>query len=331
MEINEILQPLYLQTMRCQGLGKEDGFSQLWEVMTGIEYLLNDLEGWKAFFTAPTNNQIQQSQSQMQSASSRRPRRGRKAMQIPISGALPTHTKAEYLPSTQQHRLASLREDSQAYLRVSITNAWQKLNEYYIKLGESPLFSAAVILHPSLSLHWLEERWSDKDQLTWLYDAKQGLLSFWERWYQCDDNQGKNQQPETQQQSQVIIQRRREDSKYQQWLNSMTIKLSDDGSELDRYYRLNLPQQVDDPIQWWLSQQSSFPTLSKLALDLLAIPAMAADCEREFSLAKLTLSSQRHSLQPETLEKLQCLKNWLHRDAISLGDFPGIDSITSEL
>ena len=78
-------------------------------------------------------------------------------MQILILGALPTHTKAEYLPSTQQHRLASLREDSQAYLRVSITNAWQKLNEYYIKLGESPLFSAAVILHPSLSLRWLEK------------------------------------------------------------------------------------------------------------------------------------------------------------------------------
>lgn len=89
----------------------------------------------------------------------------------------------------------------------------------------------------------------------------------------------------------------------------MTTKLSDDGSELDRYYRLNLPQPVNNPIQWWLSQQSSFPTLSKLALDLLAIPAIAANCKREFSLAKLTISSQRHSLQPDTIEKLQCLKN----------------------
>ncbi|KAH6604298.1 hypothetical protein Trco_007744 [Trichoderma cornu-damae] len=82
----------------------------------------------------------------------------------------------------------------------------------------------------------------------------------------------------------------------------MTIKLFDDGSELDRYYRLNLPQQVDDPIQWWLLQQSSFPTLSKLALDLLAVLAMAADY---------------------TIEKIQCLKNWLHRGAISIGGLEG--------
>jgi hAT family C-terminal dimerisation region len=251
------------------------------------------------------------------------PRRGRKPVQTPSSNALPVHIQDEYLPSSQQRRLASLQDDSQAYLRVSITNAWKKLNEYYIKLGESPLFAAAIILHPGLSLRWLEERWSDKEQLTWLYDAKQGLLGFWECWYQHNYNQEEDQQPRAQQQGPVVIQHRREDNKYQQWLHSITTKLSDNGSELDQYYRLNLPQQVNNPIQWWLSQQSSFPTLSKLALDLLAVPAMAADCEREFSLAKLTISSQRHSLQPDTIEKIQCLKNWLHRGAISIGDLEG--------
>lgn len=126
--------------------------------MTGVEYLLNDLEGWKAFFTSPTDEQIKQSQLQMQSSLSQRPRQGRKLAHNPSSNALPIHIQKEYLPTTQQRRLASLQDDSQAYLQVSITNAWKKLNKYYIKLRESPLFSAAVILHPSLSLRWLKER-----------------------------------------------------------------------------------------------------------------------------------------------------------------------------
>lgn len=46
---------------------------------------------------------------------------------------------------------------------------------------------------------------------------------------------------------------------------------------------------------------------------------MAADCERTFSLAKLTLTSQRLSMDPRTLELIQCLKNWLRRNAITLG------------
>ncbi|KAI9769450.1 MAG: hypothetical protein M1839_003664 [Geoglossum umbratile] len=48
---------------------------------------------------------------------------------------------------------------------------------------------------------------------------------------------------------------------------------------------------------------------------------MSADCEGAFSLAKLTLMLQRHSMMAETLEEIQCLKNWLLRDIIGLGNF----------
>jgi hypothetical protein len=59
--------------------------------------------------------------------------------------------------------------------------------------------------------------------------------------------------------------------------------------------------------------------ISQLALDILAIPAMATDCERSFSLAKLTLTTQRLSMTTETLEKLQCLKNWVRHGVVKLG------------
>lgn len=57
-----------------------------------------------------------------------------------------------------------------------------------------------------------------------------------------------------------------------------------------------------------------------MALDILAIPAMAADCERSFSIiTKLTLSSQRHVMKWETIGMLQIPKNWLKNGDIVIG------------
>jgi hypothetical protein len=49
-ETKEILEPIYRLTMRCQSWGKGDGNGRLWEVMTGIEYLLEHLEDWKLLY-----------------------------------------------------------------------------------------------------------------------------------------------------------------------------------------------------------------------------------------------------------------------------------------
>jgi hypothetical protein len=59
--------------------------------------------------------------------------------------------------------------------------------------------------------------------------------------------------------------------------------------------------------------------ISQLALDILAIPAMATDCERLFSQAKLTLATQRLSMATETLNKIQWLKIWVRNGAVNLG------------
>jgi hypothetical protein len=47
-------------------------------------------------------------------------------------------------------------------------------------------------------------------------------------------------------------------------------KLSATGSELERYYRLE-PEQVDDPVRWWIDHSNAFPRLSRFALDVLAM------------------------------------------------------------
>ncbi|KAJ4072767.1 hypothetical protein NW769_015470, partial [Fusarium oxysporum] len=59
---------------------------------------------------------------------------------------------------------------------------------YYDKLGESPLFAAAIILHPRFGISWLEATWVSEEQLAWVRDAKAGIKDCFTRWY--DANQG---------------------------------------------------------------------------------------------------------------------------------------------
>src|SRR6266516_8210015 len=40
---------------------------------------------------------------------------------------------------------------------------------------------------------------------------------------------------------------------------------------------------TNNPIDWWISQVSTVPTLHRDALDTLSCPAMSAECERAFS------------------------------------------------
>ncbi|KAK7592345.1 hypothetical protein V3481_006965 [Fusarium oxysporum f. sp. vasinfectum] len=56
------------------------------------------------------------------------------------------------------------------------------------------------------------------------------------------------------------------------------------------------------------------------ALGILAIPAMSVDPERTFSVTKLTVSSQRRSISPEIIEEMECLRNWLRHQAITVGE-----------
>jgi hypothetical protein len=48
-----------------------------------------------------------------------------------------------------------------------MNNDWEKLNEYYILLGKSPLYAAYIILNPKLGLKFLETSWSSDKQLVW--------------------------------------------------------------------------------------------------------------------------------------------------------------------
>ncbi|KAJ0128078.1 Uncharacterized protein HZ326_28824 [Fusarium oxysporum f. sp. albedinis] len=309
-EVNEILKPIYLQMMRMQGWGKGDRHGRLWEVLIGMEYLLEHFEDWKVFYSEVAAEIVSETHLDAAERIATAPANFRERNSRPSrvrQSALLLHSRAEY--STAEKRLASetsqkstLPADHRAYIRASINNGWKKLNEYHDKLGESPLFAAAIILHPSFGISWLEATWVSEEQLAWVRDAKVGIKDYFTRWY--DANQGLCE--ETIKYDAAPRTMGQEDDQYTQWINSKTKKaFATSGSvgELERYLRLE-PQDTQDAIQWWRDHRASFPSLSSFALDVFAIPAMASDCERQFSLAKLTLTSQRFSMGSDTLEHL---------------------------
>ncbi|XP_007013537.2 PREDICTED: zinc finger BED domain-containing protein DAYSLEEPER [Theobroma cacao] len=85
-------------------------------------------------------------------------------------------------------------------------------------------------------------------------------------------------------------------------------------SELDQYLEESLLPRVQefDVLGWWKLNKLKYPTLSKMARDILSIPVSAAAPESVFDIVDKQLDQYRSSLRPETVEALICAKDWLH-------------------
>jgi hypothetical protein len=64
------------------------------------------------------------------------------------------------------------------------------------------------------------------------------------------------------------------------------------------------------PLLYWESAAGQSSILSKFVIDVLTIPAVAADCERSFSELRDMLGTRRLYIKPELVSALQSLKSW---------------------
>lgn len=87
-------------------------------------------------------------------------------------------------------------------------------------------------------------------------------------------------------------------------------------SELDQYLEESLLPRVQDfdILGWWKLNRIKYPTLSKLARDILTIPLSTVGLDLVFDTVSREMDSYRSSLRPETLEALICTKDWLRFD-----------------
>jgi hypothetical protein len=65
------------------------------------------------------------------------------------------------------------------------------------------------------------------------------------------------------------------------------------------------------PIKYWLGFRDQYPNLTKLAIDVLSIPASSCECERVFSELGDLLKPRRRNIGPELLAAIQCVRRWL--------------------
>ncbi|RID51906.1 hypothetical protein BRARA_H02541 [Brassica rapa] len=96
------------------------------------------------------------------------------------------------------------------------------------------------------------------------------------------------------------------------------IEISEMKPELDQYLDdcLVLKSEDFDVLSWWRLNSNNYPTLSKMAADLLSIPFSTVSPESVFDTEVKQMDSYRTSLPRGTLEALLCTKDWLKNQTL---------------
>ncbi|KAI3446889.1 hypothetical protein Pfo_003554 [Paulownia fortunei] len=89
-------------------------------------------------------------------------------------------------------------------------------------------------------------------------------------------------------------------------------------TELDQYLEESLLPRVHefDVVGWWKLNRLKYPTLSKMARDILSIPVCTVPATSVFDTVRKEMDSYRCSLRPETVEALICAKDWLQLENV---------------
>ena len=61
--------------------------------------------------------------------------------------------------------------------------------------------------------------------------------------------------------------------------------------------------EILDPLDFWIKSEAQYPTLSKVACDVLVIPASSTPIERTFSIAENACIGKRNRLTDKNLER----------------------------
>jgi hypothetical protein len=89
-------------------------------------------------------------------------------------------------------------------------------------------------------------------------------------------------------------------------------------SELASYLDSDTVTCFDDEfnlMNWWHEHKLTFPILSIMARDIMAVPVSTVSSESCFSLTGRVIEERRRRLQPLTVEMLTCVKDWELGDA----------------
>ena len=213
----------------------------------------------------------------------------------------------EILPSMEilLHHLETAKTEYEHlgydHVNTCINNAWVILDKYYNLTDTSPIYVAAVVLNPQLKWSFLKQRWEHRQD--WLVTARRNVKHLWTSDYKdhilATDFGVKD--VSTAVPDMDIL---------EQFLSvqpdAASLQFED---EYEDYCYMKPEPHITNIIQWWIDHSTMYPALSKMALDILSIPAMSAEVERVFSSAKLLITDNRNRLKEDIIEACECLKS----------------------
>jgi hypothetical protein len=82
----------------------------------------------------------------------------------------------------------------------------------------------------------------------------------------------------------------------------------------------------DNLLEYWSTKRFEYPRVARMAIDILSIPAMSAECERTFSSAGSMVSPKRSRLDASTIAVTQTVRSWFRA-----GLLDGYDGLLQEL
>jgi hypothetical protein len=199
-------------------------------------------------------------------------------------------------------------------LKARITKAWEKFDEYYARTAESPLYAAALILHPQYRTAYIKQFWR-KD---WQKPALRSVQELWKRFLECLEQPATPSSVAGAQRMQTRLhetsQETEEIDEFDKIMNRIEGLLI--GPKTKEEYEDYCSEPPIRPgcsaLQWWLqeAQRNRFPKLSIFAIDILTIPAMSDEPERVFSSGRRTVRWDRTSLSEIAIEMTECMKSW---------------------
>jgi hypothetical protein len=206
--------------------------------------------------------------------------------------------------------------------RIGLNLAWEKLDNYYGKLSETPIYYGVLALHPAFRWGWFERTWVDKPQ--WIRTAKQLVQDVWNNQYRGVEVE--EPRPRQQKRPKLFL-NPFEEHLHRARSSTPAIKHSPVNSpasssfsptpdptydEYELWQRSAEPTdcEVIDPLGYWNERQNRYPRLSKMALDFLTVQSMSAECERLFSAAGRMVTKFRSNLDAEVISMCQVLRSW---------------------
>jgi hypothetical protein len=254
--------------MQRKRRGWTGSYGNIWEVIFGFEFLLEQLEYYKAV--------------------------------------------ADTLPDGQ-------------HFKANINLGWQKLDEYYNKLDETPIYYAAIALHPKFRWTWFETKWNDRPE--WIQRAKELVQELWNTEYRnVTIHQPSEKEPPQKRQ-------KTNPNPFEQFIQQQASTVpvtATRGDEYEAWQSLEAVNvAIDDPLAYWHENRHQYPRLSKMALDILTVQPMSAECERLFSAAGQITSPLRNALDALIIGMCQVLRSWLRAGVIKDLD-PVLSSLEDE-